>query len=104
LQLLDGQSSADTDVDGVEVDASGGQGLAFDSTARTLPNSPLANNRSAQCPIRQHRRAGYAVGSIQIPGRGNPIILHRDAVSAGEYALMGTVISADMATRVAVTV
>lgn len=40
--------------------------------------------------------AGYAMGSIQIPGGGQPIILHRDAVSAGGYAMVGTVISADM--------
>ncbi len=40
--------------------------------------------------------AGYAVGSIQIPGGKQPIILHRDAVSAGGYAMVATVISADM--------
>ncbi|WP_251042197.1 allophanate hydrolase [Arthrobacter sp. ISL-30] len=40
--------------------------------------------------------AGYAVGSIQIPSGTQPIILHRDAVSAGGYAMVGTVISADM--------
>lgn len=40
--------------------------------------------------------AGYAVGSIQIPGGTKPIILHRDAVSGGGYAMVGTVISADM--------
>lgn len=40
--------------------------------------------------------AGYAVGSIQIPGGTQPIILHRDAVSGGGYAMIGTVISADM--------
>ena len=40
--------------------------------------------------------AGYAVGSIQIPGGTQPIILHRDAVSGGGYAMVGTVISADM--------
>lgn len=40
--------------------------------------------------------AGYAVGSIQIPGGTQPIILHRDAVSGGGYATVGTVISADM--------
>lgn len=40
--------------------------------------------------------AGYAVGSIQIPGGKDPIILHRDAVSGGGYAMVGTVISADM--------
>lgn len=40
--------------------------------------------------------AGYAVGSIQIPGGSQPIILHREAVSAGGYAMVATVISADM--------
>jgi len=40
--------------------------------------------------------AGYAVGSIQIPGGTQPIILHREAVSAGGYAMVATVISADM--------
>lgn len=40
--------------------------------------------------------AGYAVGSIQVPGGTQPILLHRDAVSGGGYAMVGTVISADM--------
>ena len=40
--------------------------------------------------------AGYPYGSIQVPGGVEPIILHRDAVSGGGYAMIGTVISADM--------
>jgi biotin-dependent carboxylase-like uncharacterized protein len=40
--------------------------------------------------------AGYPIGSIQVPGGIEPIILHRDAVSGGGYAMIGTVISADM--------
>lgn len=40
--------------------------------------------------------AGYAIGSIQIPGGSQPIVLHRDAVSAGGYAMVATVISADL--------
>jgi len=40
--------------------------------------------------------APYAYGSIQIPGGLEPIILHRDAVSAGGYFTLGAVISADM--------
>lgn len=40
--------------------------------------------------------AGYAVGSIQIPGGTEPIVLHRDAVSGGGYAMIATVIGADM--------
>ncbi|MET0450268.1 MAG: biotin-dependent carboxyltransferase family protein [Mycobacterium sp.] len=40
--------------------------------------------------------AGYAMGSIQIPGGSQPIVLHRDAVSAGGYAMVATVISPDL--------
>ena len=40
--------------------------------------------------------ACYPVGSIQIPAGREPIALHRDAVSGGGYATIGTVISADM--------
>jgi len=40
----------------------------------------------------------YPIGSIQVPGGVEPIILHRDAVSGGGYAMIATVISADMDT------
>jgi biotin-dependent carboxylase-like uncharacterized protein len=40
--------------------------------------------------------AGYPIGSIQVPGGVEPIILHRDAVSGGGYAMVATVISVDM--------
>jgi biotin-dependent carboxylase-like uncharacterized protein len=40
--------------------------------------------------------ACYPYGSIQVPGRTEPIVLHRDAVSGGGYFMVGTVISADM--------
>ena len=40
--------------------------------------------------------APYPVGSIQVPGGVEPIVLHRDAVSGGGYAMIATVISADM--------
>lgn len=40
--------------------------------------------------------SGYPYGSIQVPGGQEPIILHRDAVSGGGYAQIGTLISADM--------
>ena len=42
--------------------------------------------------------APYPIGSIQIPGGVEPIVLHRDAVSGGGYAMVATVISADMDT------
>jgi biotin-dependent carboxylase-like uncharacterized protein len=40
--------------------------------------------------------APYPIGSIQVPGGVEPIILHRDAVSGGGYAMVATVISADL--------
>lgn len=40
--------------------------------------------------------ACYPIGSIQVPAGVEPIILHRDAVSGGGYAMIGTVISADL--------
>lgn len=40
--------------------------------------------------------AGYPIGSIQVPAGSQPIVLHRDAVSGGGYAMVATVISADM--------
>ena len=40
--------------------------------------------------------SSYAYGSIQVPSGTEPIILHRDAVSAGGYFTLGAVISADM--------
>lgn len=40
--------------------------------------------------------APYPIGSIQVPSGVEPIILHRDAVSGGGYAMIATVISADM--------
>jgi biotin-dependent carboxylase-like uncharacterized protein len=42
--------------------------------------------------------APYPIGSIQVPGGLEPIVLHRDAVSGGGYAMIATVISADMDT------
>lgn len=40
--------------------------------------------------------APYPIGSIQVPGGVEPIVLHRDAVSGGGYAMVATVISADL--------
>lgn len=38
---------------------------------------------------------GYPVGSIQVPGGVEPIVLTNDAVTAGGYATIGAVISVD---------
>lgn len=40
--------------------------------------------------------ACYPIGSIQVPGGLEPIVLHCDAVSGGGYAMLGTVINADL--------
>ncbi|MCG3755704.1 biotin-dependent carboxyltransferase family protein [Amycolatopsis sp. Poz14] len=40
--------------------------------------------------------APYPIGSIQVPGGVEPIILHRDAVSGGGYMMVGTVLSGDL--------
>ncbi|WP_406690465.1 biotin-dependent carboxyltransferase family protein [Saccharopolyspora sp. ID03-671] len=38
---------------------------------------------------------GYPIGSVQIPGGDEPIVLLNDAVTGGGYATIGTVISVD---------
>ena len=38
---------------------------------------------------------GYPIGSVQIPGGVEPIVLMNDAVTGGGYATIGTVISSD---------
>lgn len=40
--------------------------------------------------------APYPIGSIQVPGGVEPIILHRDAVSGGGYMMIATVLSGDL--------
>jgi biotin-dependent carboxylase-like uncharacterized protein len=40
--------------------------------------------------------APYPIGSIQVPGSVEPIILHRDAVSGGGYMMIATVLSGDL--------
>lgn len=42
--------------------------------------------------------APYPIGSIQVPGGTEPIVLHRDAVSGGGYMMIGTVIAPDLDT------
>lgn len=38
----------------------------------------------------------YPIGSVQVPGSVEPIVLHRDAVSGGGYMMVATVISGDL--------
>ena len=79
----------------------------MDGRARSRPHRlPLKNGRALQFrPREQPFGAGadpsnivdacYPIGSIQVPA-AEPIILHRDAVSGGGCATIGTVISADL--------
>ena len=64
----------------------GGEPIEF--VPRTLSSAPGTTLRTSSMP--------YAYGCIQIPGGLEPIVLHRDAVSAGGYFTLGVVISADM--------
>ena len=40
--------------------------------------------------------AGYPIGAIQVPSGTEPIVLARDAVTAGGYCTVGTVITSDL--------
>jgi KipI family sensor histidine kinase inhibitor len=55
-----------------------------------LEGSPIANNRSPDIPPE-----GTALGGIQVPGDGQPIILGPDRPVTGGYAKIATVIAAD---------
>jgi biotin-dependent carboxylase-like uncharacterized protein len=84
----------------------------FSDTWRVAPEADRIGYRyKGGTPLKFHERtppfgagsdpsnivdAGYPYGSIQVPAGREPIILHRDAVSGGGYAMLGTVISADM--------
>ena len=57
----------------------------------------IASSPSAPAPTRPTSSTpAIPIGSIQVPSGTEPIILHRDAVSGGGYAMFGTVINADM--------
>ena len=72
-------------------------GYRFKGGRRSTSSS--ASSRSARAPTRRTSSTRcYPIGSIQVPGGIEPIVLHRDAVSGGGYAMIGTVISADMDT------
>jgi biotin-dependent carboxylase-like uncharacterized protein len=65
----------------------GGRKLQFNPRAQPFGAGSDPSNIVDAC---------YPYGSIQVPGGTEPIVLHRDAVSAGGYFMLGTVISADM--------
>lgn len=83
---------ADTWTVGSEADRTGyrykgGQPLAFEPREQPFGAGSDPSNIVDAC---------YPIGSIQVPGGLEPIVLHRDAVSGGGYAMIGTVISADL--------
>lgn len=83
---------ADTWTVGSEADRTGyrykgGQALAFEPREQPFGAGSDPSNIVDAC---------YPIGSIQVPGGLEPIVLHRDAVSGGGYAMIGTVISADL--------
>lgn len=83
---------ADTWVVGSEADRTGyrfkgGQPLAFEPREQPFGAGSDPSNIVDAC---------YPIGSIQVPGGLEPIVLHRDAVSGGGYAMIGTVISPDL--------
>lgn len=65
----------------------GGRALEFKERAQPFGAGSDPSNIVDSC---------YPIGSIQVPAGLEPIILHRDAVSGGGYAMIGTVISADL--------
>lgn len=86
------QFFADTWTVGSEADRTGyrfkgGTPLAFEPREQPFGAGSDPSNIVDAC---------YPIGSIQVPGGLEPIVLHRDAVSGGGYAMIGTVISADL--------
>lgn len=76
--------------------------LTFSSSVyRVHPNSDRQGIRTEGPPIEIATGPGIIsdptpTGSIQVPGDGRPIILHRDGQSTGGYAKIGRVITADL--------
>lgn len=66
----------------------GGQPMAFNPRTPPFGAGADPSNIVDAC---------YPIGSVQIPGGLEPIVLLRDAVSGGGYMTLGTVISSDLA-------
>ncbi|MEC5342293.1 biotin-dependent carboxyltransferase family protein [Brenneria populi] len=79
--------SVSTEADRIGYRLKGGAPLAF------RPRTPPFGAGSDPSNIVD---ACYPIGSIQVPGGLEPIVLLRDAVSGGGYMTLGTVISADL--------
>lgn len=65
----------------------GGSALGFEAREQPFGAGSDPSNIVDAC---------YPIGSIQVPAGIEPIALHRDAVSGGGYAMIGTVISPDL--------
>ncbi|WP_284602416.1 biotin-dependent carboxyltransferase family protein [Dickeya dadantii] len=76
-----------TEADRIGYRLKGGAPLAFE------PRTPPFGAGSDPSNIVD---ACYPIGSVQVPGGLEPIILLRDAVSGGGYMTLGTVISSDL--------
>ncbi|NKI73263.1 biotin-dependent carboxyltransferase [Dickeya sp. CFBP 2040] len=76
-----------TEADRIGYRLKGGTPLAFE------PRTPPFGAGSDPSNIVD---ACYPIGSVQVPGGLEPIILLRDAVSGGGYMTLGTVISSDL--------
>ncbi len=76
-----------TEADRIGYRFMGGEKFSFHERAQPFGAGSDPSNIVDSC---------YPYGSIQIPGGAEPIVLHRDAVSGGGFAVIGTVISADM--------
>ncbi|MFG0532394.1 biotin-dependent carboxyltransferase family protein [Pseudomonas sp. yb_2] len=76
-----------TEADRIGYRYKGGSALSFQPREQPFGAGSDPSNIVDSC---------YPIGSIQVPAGLEPIILHRDAVSGGGYAMIGTVISADL--------
>ena len=76
-----------TEADRIGYRFMGGEKFSFHERAQPFGAGSDPSNIVDSC---------YPYGSIQIPGGAEPIVLHRDAVSGGGFAVIGIVISADM--------
>ncbi|QTF09455.1 biotin-dependent carboxyltransferase [Brenneria izadpanahii] len=79
--------SVGTEADRIGYRLKGGSPLAFQ------PRTPPFGAGSDPSNIVD---ACYPIGSVQVPGGLEPIVLLRDAVSGGGYMTLGTVIGADL--------
>ncbi|MCL2893338.1 5-oxoprolinase subunit C family protein [Brenneria tiliae] len=79
--------SVGTEADRIGYRLKGGSPLAFQ------PRTPPFGAGSDPSNIVD---ACYPIGSVQVPGGLEPIVLLRDAVSGGGYMTLGTVIAADL--------